>query len=66
MFKRGNPMTVASITLGLSGVAQADSTYGTAGFSYSGVAKPPTADKPQSKLWWNAGSWWADMWCGCG
>ena len=23
---------------------------------------PPTSDKPQSKLWFNAGSWWADMW----
>jgi PKD repeat protein len=22
---------------------------------------PPTSDKPQSKLWWNDGSWWADM-----
>jgi hypothetical protein len=22
----------------------------------------PTADKPQSKLWWNAGSWWGLLW----
>ncbi len=36
--------------------------HGTAGFSYTGVANPPTGDKPQSKLWWNDGSWWADMW----
>ena len=36
--------------------------YGTAGFNYTGVGNPPTADKPQSKLWWNDGSWWADMW----
>lgn len=36
--------------------------HGTAGFNYSGVGNPPTADKPQSKLWWNDGSWWADMW----
>ena len=36
--------------------------HGTAGFNYTGVGNPPTADKPQSKLWWNDGSWWADMW----
>ncbi|MBX7445449.1 MULTISPECIES: hypothetical protein [unclassified Arthrobacter] len=30
--------------------------------SYTGAANPPTADKPESKLWWNDGSWWADMW----
>jgi hypothetical protein len=36
--------------------------HGTAGFDYTGVGNPPTADKPQSKLWWNDGSWWADMW----
>lgn len=22
----------------------------------------PTEDKPQSKLWWNAGSWWGVLW----
>ena len=37
-------------------------TFGTPGFNYTGVANPPTADKPQSKVWWNDGSWWADMW----
>jgi len=26
------------------------------------VSNPPTSDKPQSKLWWNDNSWWADMW----
>ncbi|MFF1883451.1 hypothetical protein ACFVVC_18505 [Pseudarthrobacter sp. NPDC058196] len=26
------------------------------------MANPPTSDKPQSKLWWNDGAWWADMW----
>jgi len=42
--------------------ASADPVYGTQGVSYAGVANPPTSDKPQSKLWWNDGSWWADMW----
>lgn len=42
--------------------AQGATTYGRPGISYSGVANPPTSDKPQSKLWWNDGSWWADMW----
>jgi len=42
--------------------ASADPVYGTQSIAYSGVANPPTSDKPQSKLWWNDGSWWADMW----
>lgn len=44
------------------GKSVADDEYGIEGMRYSGVANPPTADKPQSKLWWNDGSWWADMW----
>ncbi|MEA5456674.1 PKD domain-containing protein [Sinomonas sp. JGH33] len=48
--------------LGLSGIAQAATTYGIPSFTYSGVSNPPTSDKPQSKLWWNDGSWWADLW----
>ena len=32
-------------------------------FSYgSTVFEAPTADKPQSKLWWNDGSWWGVLW----
>ncbi|MBT2533489.1 PKD domain-containing protein [Arthrobacter sp. ISL-48] len=42
--------------------AWADGSYGTPSVSYSGVSNPPTSDKPQSKLWWNDGSWWADLW----
>ena len=42
--------------------ARAAQDYGTSGPTYSGVANPPTSDKPQSKLWWNDGSWWAYMW----
>lgn len=42
--------------------APAATTYGYPSISYSEVSNPPTSDKPQSKLWWNDGSWWADMW----
>jgi PKD repeat protein len=44
------------------GTAQAAANYGSPSISYSGVANAPTSGKPQSKLWWNDGSWWADMW----
>ena len=46
----------------VSSIAQAAENHGYQSISYSGLANPPTADKPQSKLWWNDGSWWADMW----
>ncbi|WP_426989107.1 PKD domain-containing protein [Pseudarthrobacter sp. Y6] len=55
-------MIVAGSLLATSPVAAADPVYGTQSLSYYGVANPPTSDKPQSKLWWNDGSWWADMW----
>ena len=29
--------------------------------AYNGSGGAPTADKPQSKLWFNDGLWWADM-----
>ncbi|GAB5078270.1 hypothetical protein [Arthrobacter sp. AD-310] len=44
------------------GSARAAENYGYQSIGYSGVVNPPTSDKPQSKLWWNDGSWWADMW----
>ena len=28
----------------------------------SGVINTPTAEKPESKLWWNDGFWWGTMW----
>ena len=48
--------------LGISTSANAAEDYGYPGNSYAGVSNPPTSDKPQSKLWWHDGSWWADMW----
>ncbi|HBH59708.1 MAG TPA: hypothetical protein DDY41_16605, partial [Arthrobacter bacterium] len=55
-------MFIAGSLLVTSPAASADPAYGTPSLSYSGVSNPPTSDKPQSKLWWNDGSWWADMW----
>jgi hypothetical protein len=54
-------IAVAGSVLGVASGAQA-ATVGTPSITYSGVVNPPTADKPQSKLWWNDGSWWANMW----
>lgn len=54
-------LTIAATAVAMP-AAQAATTYGRPSISYSGVANPPTSDKPQSKLWWNDGSWWADMW----
>src|SRR3954454_14651261 len=35
--------------------------YGYRDGTFSGVTNPPTSEKPQSKLWYNDGSWWAVM-----
>jgi PKD repeat protein len=45
-----------------AGVASA--TAGDVGYqdqAYNGATYAPTSDKPQSKLWYAQGSWWADM-----
>ncbi len=55
-------LVVAGGLLGISGSASAAADYGYPSISYTGVSNPPTSDKPQSKLWYNGGSWWADMW----
>lgn len=34
---------------------------GIPGPSYAGTGGPPTGEKPESKLWWNDGRWWASM-----
>ncbi|MCU1472277.1 PKD domain-containing protein [Amnibacterium sp.] len=53
--------TLAALVL-VAPPAMAATSHGIQGPSYSGVANPPTSDKPQSKLWYNDGSWWATMW----
>jgi hypothetical protein len=34
---------------------------GYADYKYNDAASTPTGEKPQSKLWYNGGRWWADM-----
>jgi hypothetical protein len=34
---------------------------GYADYKYNDAASTPTGEKPQSKLWYNDGRWWADM-----
>jgi RTX calcium-binding nonapeptide repeat (4 copies) len=45
--------------LALPGIAQAD--IGIQGPAYAGTGGSPTGSKPESKLWWNDGFWWASM-----
>ena len=58
-------LTPASGTMTLSAVqTEAEPSDGDVGFrgaSYAGVSNPPTAEKPQSKLWFHDGTWWAVM-----
>ena len=30
--------------------------------SFNGAGTAPSGSKPESKLWWNDGAWWASMW----
>lgn len=53
-----------ALALGLAvGVApaQASADAGYEGHSYAGARRSATADKPQSKLWFHDGRWWASM-----
>jgi len=43
--------------------AQTPVTVGYREFNYGAtVYKSPTAEKPESKLWWNDGFWWGSLW----
>ena len=46
--------------------APTTSSTGFRGPSISGAGTAPTGSKPESKLWWNDGAWWASMWAGSG
>ena len=52
-------LVMAPVTVGQASAATGD--IGIAGPSFIGVTNPPTSDKPQSKLWFNDGLWWATM-----
>jgi PKD repeat protein len=42
--------------------AAASGDIGYEGPSSAGAGGAPTGSKPESKLWWNDGFWWASMW----
>src|ERR671937_2442762 len=50
----------ASVLPGSGSAATGDIGYRDQSFNGAGTA--PTGSKPESKLWWNDGSWWASMW----
>jgi hypothetical protein len=54
--------TAAAISAALAGAAQAAVPTTYQDFAYSStVTSGPTADKPQSKLWYQDGAWWSLM-----
>ena len=63
---RARPGVVLALVLlvGAAGAGAAQAA-GVQDYSYAGVKSTPTApsgEKPQSKLWFNDGSWWGWMW----
>jgi PKD repeat protein len=65
-FPRRLQLAVVSLgiaALGMVAVPPADAAQGDIGFqgpSFTGVSAP-TGEKPESKLWYNDGRWWASM-----
>ena len=58
-------VVLALVLLGaMLGANAAQAAVGTQDFSYAGVKQPtaPSGEKPQSKLWFNDGSWWGALW----
>ena len=51
---------VLSLAVALPAVAQGPADTGYVGPSHGGVSSP-TAEKPESKVWYVGGYWWADM-----
>src|SRR4051795_2181732 len=57
-------VVLGGLAVGPLGAPAATAAAGDIGFvdqSFTGVTNPPTSDKPQSKLWFNDGLWWATM-----
>src|SRR5215208_1590172 len=51
---------IGAMFLGFAGPASADAGYRDFSFSATNVLSP-TGEKPQSKLWFNDGTWWASL-----
>jgi hypothetical protein len=49
------------LLVGAAGPVAARAAVGVQDSSYTGTSSP-TGEKPQSKLWFNDGSWWGWMW----
>jgi hypothetical protein len=59
---RGALLLLALLLLAGASPARADAAAGYRDFSWKAVGvNGPTGEKPQSKLWYNDGIWWADM-----
>jgi PKD repeat protein len=58
------PLLALALALALAvPVAAADpGDVGFQGPSYTGAGGDPSGQKPESKLWWNDGSWWGSLW----
>jgi PKD repeat protein len=53
------------VVLGFAFAPAAGAQTGDVGYegpSSAGAGSAPTGSKPESKLWWNDGFWWASMW----
>ena len=61
MLLAGLATALFGLVLGAPQAHAAPGDSGYQGVSYAGAGAAPTADKPQSKLWFNDGLWWADM-----
>ena len=53
------PPPIVQASTPLSKVGYLDFSYGG-----SNAIKDPTAEKPESKLWWNDGFWWGSLYNG--
>jgi PKD repeat protein len=63
LVQAGLVLGLVVVSLGFSQVANAAAgDIGFEGPSTSGAGSGPTGTKPESKLWWNDGYWWASMW----
>ena len=61
-----NPEGSSTASSTATAIVVAAGSVGYRGPSTSGAGLAPTGSKPESKLWWNDGAWWASMWAGSG
>ncbi|HMJ35924.1 MAG TPA: hypothetical protein VK501_18615 [Baekduia sp.] len=60
--RRGLLIVLATILLAAASPAAADAVAGFRDFAWQAMSvNGPTGEKPQSKLWYNDGIWWGDM-----